>query len=45
MEILDEDSYHTRMVPAFAVVAQEDANVQRPDPDILDVHMRISCIL
>lgn len=45
MEILDEDSYHTRMVPAFAVVAQEDANVPRPDPDILDVHMRIGRIL
>ena len=45
MEILDEDSYFTRMLPDFAVVAQKDANVQRPDPEILDVHMRISRIL
>ena len=46
MEILDEDSYYIqRLVPAFAVVAQEDANVQRPDPDILNVHMRIGRIL
>ncbi|KAK5651095.1 hypothetical protein OQA88_13288 [Cercophora sp. LCS_1] len=45
MEILDEDSYHTRMLPGFAVVAQKDAAVQRPDPDMLDVHMRIGRIL
>jgi hypothetical protein len=45
MEILDGDSYYTRMLPAFAVVARKDANVERPDPDMLDVHMRIGRIL
>jgi len=46
MEILDEDSYHVqKLLPAFVIVAQEDANVPRPDPDILDVHMRIGRIL
>jgi len=45
MEILDADSFLTTMVPPFVVVAQKDANVQRPDPDILDVHLRIGRIL
>lgn len=33
------------MVPPFVAIAQEDTDVQRPDPDILDVHMRIGRIL
>ncbi|KAH6635307.1 hypothetical protein B0J18DRAFT_418470 [Chaetomium sp. MPI-SDFR-AT-0129] len=45
MEILDDAPYYTSQVPAFVIVPQEDAEVQRPDPDILDVHMRIGRIL
>ncbi|KAK4146786.1 uncharacterized protein C8A04DRAFT_34677 [Dichotomopilus funicola] len=44
-EILDDPPYYTSQVPAFVIVPQEDAEVQRPDPDILDVHMRIGRIL
>ncbi|KAK4145808.1 uncharacterized protein C8A04DRAFT_10219 [Dichotomopilus funicola] len=46
MEILNDSSFYVvHMVPGSVVLPQEDAKVQRPDSDILDVHMRIGRIL
>ncbi|KAK5651069.1 hypothetical protein OQA88_13717 [Cercophora sp. LCS_1] len=45
IEVLDEESYYTGQLPTVITFAQHDARVPRPDPDVLDVHLRISRIL
>ncbi|KAK3342023.1 hypothetical protein B0T25DRAFT_617620, partial [Lasiosphaeria hispida] len=45
IEILDEDSYYASQLPATVTLAQHNPAVPRPDPDVLDVHLRIGRIL
>ncbi|KAK0725152.1 hypothetical protein B0H67DRAFT_658412 [Lasiosphaeris hirsuta] len=45
IEILEEDSHYTTQLPTVVTFAQHDTDVPRPDPDILDVHLRIARIL
>ncbi|KAK5651102.1 hypothetical protein OQA88_13284 [Cercophora sp. LCS_1] len=45
IEILDEDFDDAARLPTVITFAQHDTRVPRPDPDILDVHLRISRIL
>ncbi|KAK0753082.1 hypothetical protein B0T18DRAFT_395950 [Schizothecium vesticola] len=45
IEILDEDSFYAAQFPTTTTFPQHDPAVPRPDPDILDVHLRIGRIL
>ncbi|KAK3371924.1 hypothetical protein B0H63DRAFT_282930 [Podospora didyma] len=45
IEILDGDFYEAAQLPTTVTFAQHDTRVPRTDPDILDVHLRISHVL
>ncbi|KAK3358009.1 hypothetical protein B0T25DRAFT_499720 [Lasiosphaeria hispida] len=45
IEIWDENSYFAGLLPTVVTFAQHDAKVLRPDPDVLDAHLRIGRIL